>query len=72
MIPYTVTVLKFGTLFSISSQIICWFFRAEIHKMIVSIANREDPDQTALNWFCAVCLGLFGRKLVFKILEHLL
>ena len=25
-----------------------------------------------LIWFCAVCLGLFGRQLEFKILEHLL
>ena len=41
------------------------------------IANREDPDQTAsaeavfcrssLIWVCAVCLGLFGRELVFEI-----
>ena len=23
------------------------FFRAGIHKMVVRIANREDPDQTA-------------------------
>ena len=39
--------------------------------MLVSIANREDPDQTAslskLIWVCAVCLDLFGRQLVFKI-----
>ena len=46
--------------------------------MLVRIANREDPDQTAswrssLNWVCSGCLGLFGRQLhvVFKILEHL-
>ena len=36
-------------------------FRAVIHKMLVRIANREDPDQTA-----------FGRQLVYEILEHIL
>ena len=43
--------------------------------MPVIIANREDPDQTArssLIWVCPVCLSLFGRQLVFEILEHLL
>ena len=52
--------------------------------MLVRIINREDPDQTvsseavffksSLIWVCLfvpVCLGLFGRQLVFKILEHL-
>ena len=48
-----------------------------IHKMLVIIANREVPDQTAserssLIWVCTVCLGLFDRQLVFEILEHLL
>ena len=42
-----------------------------IHKMLVRVANREDPDQTSLIWVCTVCLGLFGRQLKFKILEHL-
>ena len=44
--------------------------------MLVRIANREDPDQTAsledLIWDCTVCLGLFGRQLFSEILEHLL
>ena len=40
--------------------------------MLVTIASREDPDQTAseearLIWICTVCLGLFGRQLVFEI-----
>ena len=44
--------------------------------MLVGIANREDPDQTAffgssLIWVCIICLGLFHRHFVFKILEHL-
>ena len=28
--------------------------------------------RSSLIWVCTVCLGLFGRQLVFKILEHLL
>ena len=36
--------------------------------MLVRIANREVPD---LIWVCPVCLGIFGRQLVFKMLEHL-
>ena len=44
--------------------------------MLVRIANREDPDLTAsseasLIWVCPMCLGRFGRQLVFEILEHL-
>ena len=48
---------------------------AGIHKMLVRIANRENPDQTAslesLIWVCTVYLGFLGRQLVFEILEHL-
>ena len=49
-------------------------FRAGIHKMLVRMANREDPDQTAsseavLIRVCAVCLGICGRQLMFQILE---
>ena len=47
------------------------FIRVGIHKMLVRIANRKDPDQSLI-WVCAVCLGLFGGQLVFKILEHIL
>ena len=50
--------------------------------MFVRIANSEEPYQTAsseadcffgssLTWFCAICLGFFGRLLLFEILEHL-
>ena len=39
--------------------------------MFVRIANK-DTDKTSLVWVCIVCLGLFGRQLVFKFLEHLL
>ena len=42
-------------------------FRAGSDKMPVKIANREDPE----NNLGLRCLGLFGRQLVFEILEHL-
>ena len=45
-------------------------FRAGIQIMLVRIADREDPDQTASGWVCFVCLGRFGRQLVFEIVEH--
>ena len=51
--------------------------RAGIHKMLVRIANREDPDQTASSEAVGsgpalFCLGFFGRQLILQILEHLL
>ena len=42
--------------------------RAGIHKIIVRIANREDTDQIAPS---DVCLCIFGKQLVFTIIEHL-
>ena len=44
--------------------------------MLVRMASTKDTDQTALkknNLICAciVCLGLYSRQLVLKILEHL-
>ena len=41
----TVNVLKFCTLISFCSKKIM-VIRAGIHKLLVRIANREDPDQT--------------------------
>ena len=42
----TVNVLKFQTLFSFVIK--CWLSRLDgMHKMLVRIANREYPDQTA-------------------------
>ena len=38
---------KFQTLFSFCSQINVDYLRAGIHIMLVEIASREDPDQTA-------------------------
>ena len=51
--------------------------RAGSHKMLVRIANREDPDQTALSeavWSGSVLFvyAFFCRQQVFEILEHLL
>ena len=63
-------VLKFLTHLSFCSQD-KFVIRAEIHKMLVRIANK-DTDQNSLIWVCIVCLGRFGRQLVFQILEHLL
>ena len=66
-----VNVLKFRTLIILflTKMLV---IRAGIHRMPVRIANREGPDQTASSeGVSPVCLGLFGRKLVFKILEHL-
>ena len=67
-----VNVLKFRILlFLFSNKMLV--FRAGIHKMLVRIASREDPDQTASSEaVLSGSAGLFGRQLVFKILEHLL
>ena len=48
-------------------------FRAGIHKMLVRIANSQDCFfRIKLIWLSPFCLDLFGRQLVFKILERLL
>ena len=44
--------------------------RAGIHKMLVRIANSEDPDQKQFD-LGLHCLSVpLGRQLVFGILEH--
>ena len=50
-------------------------FGAGIHNFQVRVAYREDPGsdcffRSSLIWVCPFCLGLFGRQLVFEILEH--
>ena len=50
---------------------------AGIHKQLVRIANREDPDQTASSeavWSGSALFAytIFGRQLVFQILDDLL
>ena len=40
-------VLKFQTLLSFCSQIKYWLSCPEFHKILVRIANSEDPYQTA-------------------------
>ena len=42
--------------------------RAGFCKILVRIANREDPDHASSE--ALRCLSLFGRQLVFKILDH--
>ena len=47
-------------------------FRAGIYKMLVRIANREDPDQTASSeavWSGSALFVPFWQQLEFKILE---
>ena len=47
---------------------------AGIYKLLVRIANGEDPDQPAFQKPSDLCLSLLsmpGRQLVFKILVHL-
>ena len=60
----TVNVLKFRTFFSFCSQIKCWFTECNSQ----SGANRDASDQTAS--LETVWSALFGRQLVFEILEH--
>ena len=47
-------------------------FRAGIHQLLVRLANREDPEETAsADYDLGLhCLSRFGRQLVFEILEH--
>ena len=68
----SVKVLIFRTLFSPCSQIM-FVFRTGIHKMVVRIANREDPDQTASDCSGSALFveAIFGGHLVFQILAHL-
>ena len=52
-------------------------FRAEIQRLCVRIANREDPDQTAnleavWSGSAVFVYAFFGRQLVFEVFEHLL
>ena len=46
-VRYGIYILKFRTLFFLSFPIKMLVCRAEINKMLVQIANREDPNQTA-------------------------
>ena len=45
LVMCTVNILKLRTLFSFCSQMLV--FMTVIYEMLVRIANREDPDQTA-------------------------
>ena len=61
--------LRSTFLFMFSNKILV--IRAGIHKMLVRIANRKDPDQTAsfedeavLSWSALFVYAFFGRELV--------
>ena len=45
------------------------YIRVGIDRMLVRVANLEEPDQIAA--FGPFCLYLFGGQLMFEILEHL-
>ena len=40
-------ILKFRTFLFLFSDYMMWVIKAGIHQVLVRIANREDPDQTA-------------------------
>ena len=66
--PSTVNVLKFRKLFSFISKnkmygYQCWNSWK---------SKQGRPWSSSLIWACPVCLGLYGRQQLFKILEHLL
>ena len=66
--------ISYTLLFLFSNKMLV--IRADIHKKVNRIANREDPDQTASEeavWSGSAlfCLSHFGKQLAFKILEHL-
>ena len=48
--------------------------RAQIHKMLVIIASREDPDPTVSevvgSWSALFVYIFFGWQLMFENLEH--
>ena len=58
-------VLKFQNFLFLYSNKMC-VIKAGIHKMLVRIANRKDPDLGLCCFFRPLC-----RQLVFEILEHL-
>ena len=67
---YVANVLKFRTLYYFCFQLKCLFSVLEFHKIDVRIANRKDlQKQSDLRLHCLS--GLFGKQLMFEILEHL-
>ena len=73
---YTVIVLQCHTLFFLFSKEML-VIRTGIHKILVRIANREDPYQAASSeavWSGSALFiwAPFRRLIVFEILEHLL
>ena len=68
----TVNALKLRTFFFLFANKMS-VSMAGIHKMLVRIANRENPDLSSLIWVCTVCLSFwaFISDSVFEILEHI-
>ena len=61
-----VSILKFRTLsLSLSNEM--WVIKAGIHKLLVRIANREDPDQTASSKAVFSGSGLFFHVFLASI-----
>ena len=67
----TVNVLKFRTPFYFLFSVEILVIRAGSHKMLVRIANKEDPDQKQSNLGLR-CLSMprLAGQLLFEILEH--
>ena len=64
-IKCTANILKFEHLsVSVLNKILV--ISVEIHKMLVGIANMQDPVRIGLISVCVVCLCLFGRQLLSK------
>ena len=71
--------ISYTFLFQFSTKFLV--IRAETRKMLIRIANREDPDQTtyserpdqtALIWVYTVCqVVFFDRQQVFETFKHL-
>ena len=60
MTEITVNVLKFGAIFSFFFVNKMLVFRAGIHKMLVSITNRENTDQTASELLLSVAAHIIA------------
>ena len=71
---YMVNGLKFQTLLSWCSHIKCcyqdWNSQNACQNSKQGKPWSDCFFRSSLIWVCTVCLGLFGKQLVFKILEH--
>ena len=70
--------MNYSKCFKISKNFLILFankmlvFSVESLKMLVRIANKEDPDQTVSDLgFQCWSVPIFGRQQIFEIIEHL-